>query len=125
MSEQVMREVLVPAPIEAVWCEIVAGGWLADEVELELRPGGEARFRSAEGERRGWVEEARAPLRLTFWWELGDEPATRVELTLAREGEEATRVRVSETRPLDALDLVATPLPGSGGSTYGPVLLAA
>jgi hypothetical protein len=41
---------------------------------------------------------------------------------------DATRLRVVETRPLDMLDLVGTPLPGLGGlggRTYGPALVAA
>ena len=37
------------------------GGWLADEVELELRPGGDASFRIGDEVRTGWVEEVRAP----------------------------------------------------------------
>jgi uncharacterized protein YndB with AHSA1/START domain len=129
MSERVTRELLVPAPIEAVWREIIGGGWLAEEVELDLRPGGAARFRSAEGDRSGWIEEARPPgrrsARLAFWWEREGAPATRVELSLTAEADETTLVRVCETRPLDALDLIATPLPGQSGNGYGPVLLAA
>ena len=41
-------------------------GWLADEVEIDLRPGGDARFRTGDERRTGWVEEvARRPTRLT------------------------------------------------------------
>lgn len=134
MSEQVTRELRLPASIDTVWQAIVAGSWLADRVELELRPGGEARFWEADGERRGWVEATLAPsasgstprrARLVFWWEREGEPATRVELSLAEEDPQLTLLRVRESRPLDALDLVATPLPGHGGSSYGPVLSAA
>jgi hypothetical protein len=72
----------------------------------------------------GWVEDVLAPERLTFWWAVDGEPATRVELTVAPEGEHV-RVRVVESRPLDVLDLVGIPLRGIGGQTYGPALVAA
>jgi len=35
--------------------------WLADEIELELRPGGDARFVSGDEVRTGWVEEISPP----------------------------------------------------------------
>jgi hypothetical protein len=36
----------------------------------------------------------------------------------------ATVLRIVETRPLAVLDLVGVPLPGHGGTTYGPALVA-
>jgi hypothetical protein len=63
--------------------------------------------------------------RLAFWWAPDGEPASRVELQLTPIDGEATRLRVVETRPLEILDLVGVPLPGQGGSTYGPALVAA
>lgn len=132
----VERELLIPAPVDEVW-EIVTGdGWLADEVALELIPGGDARFTSRASTRDGWVEEAHAPgtrderARLVLWWGAGDEPASRVELILEPEEGGSTRLRVSETRPLEVLDLRGIPLPGSPNSScgpslsYGPALLA-
>ena len=53
-----------------------------------------------------------------------DEPASRVELKI-EERDAGSRLRVVETRPLEVLDLVGVPLPGAGGSTYGPALVAA
>ena len=44
MPDQIERELLLPAPPEQVWEVITGPGWLADEVALELFPGGEARF---------------------------------------------------------------------------------
>jgi hypothetical protein len=82
-------------------------------------------FRSAEFVKTGWVEEASAPERLSFWWAADGNPATRVELTLERRGSATTRLRVVETRPLDVLDLIGTPLPGVAGRTFGPALVAA
>ncbi len=124
MNDRIEREVLVEASPEEVWDAITRAGWLADEVELELQPGGDALFRSGEEVKTGWVEDVRRAERLTFWWAVDGEPATRVELTLVDEIA-ATRLRVVETRPLDVLDLVGTPLPGVGGRTFGPALVAA
>jgi uncharacterized protein YndB with AHSA1/START domain len=124
MSDRVRREVVVEAEPDDVWDVVTGDGWLADSVSLDLRPGGDALFRDASGERSGWVEEARAPERLAFWWSRGEEPASRVELTLLPGAEGGTRVSVVETRPLEVLDLVGIPLAGPGGPSYGPALLA-
>jgi hypothetical protein len=80
--------------------------------------------------RSGWIEEMSAPDvdgtgRLGFWWAVDDERASRVELTVVAVATERTLLRVVETRPLDVLDRVGTPLPGHGGTTYGPALVAA
>ena len=126
MSDRIERELLVDASPEEVWEAVTRDGWLADEVELDLHPGGDARFRSADDMKSGWIEDVSEPARLTFWWAVDGEPATRVELTLAPEAETGmTRVRVVETRPLELLDLVGLPLPGVGGRTFGPALVAA
>jgi hypothetical protein len=131
MTDRVERELLLPATTSDVWELITAGDWLADEVELDLRPGGEARFASADELRTGWVEVVSAPRgdheagRLAFWWAVDEEPASRVELTIEPAGWAGSRLRVVETRPLDVLDLVGIPLGGLGGPTYGPALLAA
>jgi uncharacterized protein YndB with AHSA1/START domain len=127
MTEQIERELSVDAPAEQVWEAVTADGWLADEVRLDLRPGGDAYFRSDEdGTRLGWVEEALAPARLAFWWAPDGEPASRVELTLEpdRDGA-ATRLRVVESRPLELLDLVGIPLTRHGSASHGPALVAA
>jgi uncharacterized protein YndB with AHSA1/START domain len=124
MSNRIERELWLEASPQEVWEAVVRDGWLADEVDLDLRPGGDAVFRSAEATKSGWIEEVAHAARLTFWWAADGEPATRVELTLWRERGE-TRLRVVETRPLELLDLVGTPLPRVGGRTYGPALVAA
>lgn len=105
---------------DPAWLE----SWLADAVWLELRPGGEARFTIGERERTGWVEEVAEESRLAFWWADDGEPASRVELTLTPLLD-GTRLRVTETRPLELLDLVGVPLPGHGGQRFGPALVAA
>lgn len=129
-GERIDRELVIPAAVDEVWDVVTGDGWLAQEVTFELFPGGEARFFDHNGTRTGWVEEAVAPsgpdrlARLVFWWgHLGD-PASRVELTLEPEAEDVTRLRVAETRPLEVLDLTGIPLPGPGGASFGPSMLA-
>jgi uncharacterized protein YndB with AHSA1/START domain len=124
MTERIERELWLPAPPEAVWEAVTSDGWLADRVSFELRPGGDAEFASADRVRTGWVEDVSFPERLSFWWALDDEPASRVELRIEAHGE-STRLRVVETRPLEVLDLVGLPLPGAGGARFGPALVAA
>jgi uncharacterized protein YndB with AHSA1/START domain len=127
MSERVMREVLLPASVQDVWEAVTSDGWLADEVRLDLRPGGDAYFRLASGVKTGWLEEvtvAADRARLAFWWSHEGEPASRVELSL-EERHDAVRLRIVETRPLELLDLVGVPLPGVSGPSFGPALLAA
>ena len=133
MADRVERELLLDAPCDAVWELVTGGDWLADDVMLDLRPGGDAHFVSEESVKTGWVEEASAPAspdgdgRLAFWWAEAGLPATRVELTISSAGWAGSRLHVVETRPLDVLDLIGTPLGGdlAGGSVYGPALLAA
>ena len=130
--ERIERELLLPAPPEEVWKVVTGPDWLAADVQLELTPGGEARFISEDGSRTGWVEEAAPPRtaegtagRLVFWWGADGEADSRVELTLEPEGDGITRLRVAETRPLEVLDAVGIPLPRTGGSTHGPAMLLA
>ncbi len=148
MTDRIERELELPAAPGEVWQALTdpdwLSQWLADEVMLDLRPGGEARFRIGDQVRSGWVEEISPPGggalpgagtgsdvvpgaggRLVFWWAQDDEPASRVALTLMPSEDGGTRLRVVEARPLEILDLVGMPLPGLGGATYGPALVAA
>ena len=65
-------EVLVPASPEETWEAITdpdqLGEWLAEDAEVELRPGGDLRIGLDDGERSGFVEEVDEPRRLVFWW---------------------------------------------------------
>ena len=140
MPDQVQREIIITAPARDVWETIIQPdgleGWLADEVQIDLTPGGDATFREGNMIREGWVEEVSAPpgaearpgevaARLAFWWCVDDEPASRVELALISVDESRTRLRVIEARPLELLDLVGIPLGGTGGQqSHGPALLA-
>ena len=134
MTERIERQVELPASLELAWKAVTDPDWLAlwlaDEIHIDLHPGGEAYFRIGTETRRGWVEEMCPPDdrdggRLAFWWAVDEEPASRVELTVTATGSDRTRLRVVESRPLDVLELVGTPLPGVGGATYGPALVAA
>lgn len=129
MNDQIERELLLPTSPEKLWNVITGDGWLASEVRLDLVPGGEASFSCEEWSKQGWVEEAVAPCaangsvgRLTFWWGLDGEPASRVALTLEPAGEEETRLRLVEARPLELLDVVG--IPHCGGAQHGPLMLA-
>jgi uncharacterized protein YndB with AHSA1/START domain len=121
MYKAVERELLVPETPEEVWRSLAEPGWLGDDAQVELHPAGEVRA----GERSGFVEEADEPRRLVFWWSAPDEEASRVELDL-EEAEEGTRVRVTESRPLEILSVrgrdLAVELDLAGGS--GPVASA-
>ncbi len=135
MSDRIERRIELPTSLELAWHAVTDPEWLtlwlADEIHLDPRPGGEAQFRIGAETRTGWVEEVCPPDdrragRLAFWWAVDDEPASRVELTLTAIESARTLLRVVESRPLDVLDLVGTPLPRyGGGATYGPALVAA
>lgn len=136
MTDRIEREIVLPAPVAEVWLTLTNSGglseWLAEEVLLDLRPGGEARFTSGDQVRTGWIGEVSPPRpdgsgtgRVAFWWALDDEPASRVCFSVTGLPDGATHVRVVETRPLEGLDLVGIPLPGQTGSTFGPALIAA
>jgi uncharacterized protein YndB with AHSA1/START domain len=143
MTELIQREVVLPASPVAVWRALSDPGWLeawlADEVQLDLRPGGDARFTIGSECLTGWVEEVTPPpadgsrcstARLVFWWEREGEPASRVSLELA-DTDGGTRLRVVEARPLQVLDLIGLSLGGphstsrSGSQRSGPALVSA
>jgi uncharacterized protein YndB with AHSA1/START domain len=129
MTDRIERELELPSPSDEVWEALTdperLAGWLADEVSFDLRPGGDASFRDGDTVRRGWVEEVSPPDRpagvgrLAFWWASDDEPASRVELTL-EPAPGGTRLRVVESRPLELLDAIGSPLFGSGSAWPGP-----
>ncbi|HLI61636.1 MAG TPA: SRPBCC family protein [Solirubrobacteraceae bacterium] len=136
MTDRIERVCDLDAAPRAVWRALTdpawLASWLADEAELELEPGGEARFVVDGRERSGWVEEVVAPAgggagRLSFWWQEEGEPASRVSFVL-EPTERGTRLRIVETRPLEVLDLVGVPLRDAGGAgrqSFGPALVAA
>ena len=112
-TEPVEREIVVPASPDEAWRALtepeLLTEWLADEVDFDLRPGGELRVRVGDVGREGFVEEVDAPRRLVFWWAQDDEEASRVEIDIT-EADGATRVRVVESRPLLVLDTGEIPV---------------
>ena len=67
------KEVLLPVEPDDAWAAVTEEraleAWLAERVELDLRPGGEAAFTLPDGEERtGVIEEVAPGERLTFWW---------------------------------------------------------
>ena len=95
------KEVVLPVEPDEAWDAVTderaLEAWLAERVELDLRPGGEASFLLPGGEeRRGMVEEVAPGERLTFWWWVPDGESSRVTFELAP-AIGGTRVRVTET----------------------------
>jgi uncharacterized protein YndB with AHSA1/START domain len=107
------RDVLIDAPADVVWRTITEpdqiAHWFADRVEVDLRPGGtgtfgfEDRATAAAATAVILVDTVDPPRRFSFRWGRvdGQAPApgdsVLVELTLAAEGDEQTRLRVVET----------------------------
>ena len=118
--ETVEREVVVSGTPEEAWRAVVDSDWLGEDARVDPRPGGEVET----SERRGFVEEAEAPQRLSFWWSADGEDATRVEIEL-EEREEGTLVRVVESRPLAMLDAYGPELVLGVRRERGPQMLAA
>jgi uncharacterized protein YndB with AHSA1/START domain len=107
-SDSVEREVVLPVERDAAWdvaCEPDGlREWLAPEVDLDLRPGGEGTFRWEDGgERSAVVESVEPGTSIVFHWRSpaheGDPVrglTTRVEIRL-EPVEGGTRVSVVES----------------------------
>lgn len=113
----IRREIVLPNPREEVWEALTEPDrledWFANDVDLDLRPGGGASFRWSNGEERSatvtLVEPGR---RLAFEWDDCDsEGGGEVEFTLDDDAD-GTRLTVIETAPAwtTALDLQANAL---------------
>jgi uncharacterized protein YndB with AHSA1/START domain len=129
MADEIEREVSLPVPAEEAWTLVTENdhlsSWLAPEVELDLRRGGEVRTRWDDGEvRHGTVEVVEAPRRLRFAWGGDGDERTVVEITVEPDGE-GSRVRVAErlVTPVSAVAGTVIPLPVR--PAQGPVTLAA
>lgn len=96
----VRRSIDVGAPGAEVWKAItddaLLSDWLAEEVEIDPRPGGALSCRAEDGERTGVVELAEEEQRLVFTWG-GAGEASRVEIDL-QPLPAGTRLTVRETR---------------------------
>ena len=106
LAHTVERTVLLEAAPEEVWealtDETLLSEWLAPEVELDPREGGELICRFEDGEeRRGEVALVEEAERLAFDWHRAEGPS-RVEWTLTPT-EDGTRFTVTETATVDAV----------------------
>ena len=96
---EVTRTVVLPVTRNEAWEALTESErlreWFANDVELDVRPGGEGTFRWDNGEsRRAVVDEVAEGERLVLRWE--DDSRVELELDDAHAG---TRVLVRETSP--------------------------
>jgi uncharacterized protein YndB with AHSA1/START domain len=120
----VRRAITLPVPRERAWRAVTEelDAWLADEVDLDPREGGEVILRWNDGRTRtGVVEEIAEERRLSFRWGDAESEESLVELTLD-EVEEGTRVTVLEAPVRSLVDGTATLAAGAGA--WGPRMSA-
>ena len=101
------REVLIEAPAEVVWRTITEpdqmSQWFADRVDLVAEPGAHGYMQFGDQGGPVVVETVDPPARFSFRWNhpRGEEPVAGnsmlVEFTLTPEGDERTRLRVTES----------------------------
>src|SRR5215207_1151581 len=101
---EVTREIVLPAPPAEVWEALTdpdrLAEWFANDVELDLEPGGEGTFRWDNGEvRRAVVHEVDVERRFAFTWREDDEAQESVVAFTLDEIDEGTRVVVTESAP--------------------------
>jgi uncharacterized protein YndB with AHSA1/START domain len=124
----IRREMLLGVDREEAWSALRdaegLSGWLADEVDLEVREGADGRVAWRTGEERlVAVEEVTERRRLVLCWREPDGEPSLVELTLD-DAPEGTRLVVVEI-PLPALRVLARGLECGGDVASGPRMLAA
>lgn len=108
----IRKEIVLPATRDDVWEALTEADrledWFANDVELDLRPGGGASFRWSNGEERhATVTEVEPERRLAFDWD--DEGTVQFELADDVDG---TRLTVIESSPAwsTALEIQASAL---------------
>jgi uncharacterized protein YndB with AHSA1/START domain len=125
--DETSSELTVPASAEETWDALTdperLADWLAEDAELDLRPGGELAVRVDDERRSGFFEEIEPPRRLVFWWGPEEGEPTRVEIELEPDGED-TRVRVVESRPLQVLDARGIEVESWPGGASSPQMRA-
>jgi uncharacterized protein YndB with AHSA1/START domain len=100
------RRIELDVPAEEVWPLLAEPEgwrrWLADDADVDLRPGGRGRVVEDGVARRVEIDTVDAPRRVAFrWWPEDDESdESRVEVVLVAGGEDAppSTVVVTETR---------------------------
>src|SRR4051794_41891223 len=101
----IRKEIVLPASRDEVWEALTEperlADWFANDVDLDLRPGGGASFRWSNGEERhATVTEVDPERRVTFEW--GDEGAGGVTPDDDAGGDKPTRVGASPHRRTEA-----------------------
>ena len=106
-SLMIDSEVLIAAPVDVVWRTITEPDqitqWFADKVDLVVEPGAHGYLGFGDQGGPVVVETVDPPTRFSFRWNhpRGEEPkqgnSMLVEFTLTPEGDERTRLRVTET----------------------------
>jgi uncharacterized protein YndB with AHSA1/START domain len=101
------REVLIEAPVDVVWRTITEpdqiSQWFADRVDLVIEPGAHGYMEFGDQGGPVVVQVVDPPNRFSFRWNhpRGEEPVAGnsmlVVFTLTPEGEERTRLRVTES----------------------------
>jgi uncharacterized protein YndB with AHSA1/START domain len=113
VPERIEREIVIDAPLDVVWAVVTepehVAGWFSDVAEIDLRPGGEARFTWHDhGDTLAVVEKVEPPHLFALRWirsiheGVSEQNNTLVEFTLSAVGD-GTRLRVVESgfRDLD------------------------
>jgi uncharacterized protein YndB with AHSA1/START domain len=101
------RDILIEAPADVVWRTVTEpeqmSQWFADKVDLVIEPGAHGYLTFGDQGGPVVVEAVEPPVRFAFRWNspAGEEPAAGnsmlVEFTLTPEGDERTRLRVTES----------------------------
>jgi uncharacterized protein YndB with AHSA1/START domain len=104
---EIEREILIEAPAEVVWRTITEpdqiSQWFADRVDLVAEPGAHGYLGFGDQGGPVVVETVEAPVRFSFRWNhpRDEDPiagnSMLVEFTLTPEGDERTRLLVTET----------------------------
>lgn len=109
VPQRIERDILIEAPVEIVWAVVTEpehiSEWFSDAVEIDLRPGGDARLHwDRYGVVNGRVERVEPPVFFSFRWvvprapgaPVTDRNSTLVEFSLSPEGG-STRLTVVES----------------------------
>ena len=106
-SLSIDREILIEAPVDVVWRTITEPDqitqWFADRVDLVIEPGAHGYMEFGDQGGPVVVETVDPPVHFSFRWNhpRDKEPAAGnsmlVEFTLTPEGDERTRLRVTES----------------------------
>jgi uncharacterized protein YndB with AHSA1/START domain len=121
----VRRAITLPVPRDRAWRAVTEelDAWLADEVELDPREGGEVTVRWNDGRTRtGVVEEIAEERRLSFRWREDGDAESLVEFTLD-DVEDGTRVTVLEA-PVSAIVDGTARLAPVASDAWGPQMSA-